>query len=153
MRGRAGLIAASIVAAMGCAWFLAVKSGWVNYLWDRYAYDGVVQVAGHCYELPPRWTILPLPGDREDVVRVRRHFAGGGPEVLASLLPAKMVDGVRHMGKESSAPLNGGYTIYDLGTAAPVRYVAINENNETALTGERKDLLGELATGLTSCQR
>ena len=152
MNGRGGLIALVIAAALGLASLLAVQSGWANYLWDRYAYGGTIQASGRCLDLPQKWTVVP--GARNGVTDVRRHFAGGGPEVLASVLPAQMVAGVQQMAPGPSS-VGSGFAMYDLGSASlsgPLRYVAIDEGNATALMAGSSELLRELATGLSICR-
>jgi hypothetical protein len=150
---RAGLIALVAAAALGLASLLAVRSGWANYLWDRYAYGSSIQASGRCLDLPRQWTVVP--GGRNGVADVRRHFAGSGPEVLASILPAKLVAGAQHMGS-GPASVGGGFVMYDLGSALPsgsLRYIAIDESNATALMAGRSELLRELATGLSTCRQ
>jgi hypothetical protein len=153
MRGRTGLIALLVAAALGMASLLAVQSGWANYVWDRYAFGGSVNVAGRCLDLPSGWTIVP--GGKEGVIDVRRHFAGGGSEVLASILPSQMIAGLRREGVKPT-PVGGGFDMYDLGSAspaAPLRYIALDEGDAIALLAGKDELLRELATGLSSCRQ
>jgi hypothetical protein len=140
-----------VAAAVGLAALSAVRSGWFNYVWEKLKYGETVHVSGRCYELPSDWTVVP--GGRVGVSDLRRHFAGEGPEAMASVLPAQMVAGLQSMGA-ASAPMGSGFVLYDLGPSSPggVRYIAQSDATGIALMGSRDELVRELAVGLATCR-
>jgi hypothetical protein len=152
MKMRTGWIPLLLAAALGLASLLAVRSGWANYIWDRWNYGGSVSVSSRCFDLPSGWTVVP--GSREGVSDVRRHFVGGGPDVLVSVLPVAMVAGLKRMGAGSTS-IDSGFAVYDLGLASPggsLRYIALSETEAIALMAARDELLRELAVGLSTCK-
>lgn len=151
MKIRIGWIPLLFAAALGLASLLAVRTGWVNYLSDKWNYGASISVSSRCFDLPSGWTIAP--GAREGV-DVRRHFLGRGPDVLASVLPLETLAGLGREGV-GSTPVGAGFTLYDLGDTSPggpLRYIALNETEEVALVAVRDDLLRELAAGLSPCK-
>ncbi len=151
MKMRLGRILFVAVAAIGLAALVCVRSGWANYAYERWRYGDVIHVSSQCYGLPSDWTLLP--GGRVEVSDLRRHFASGGTEAMASVLPVQMVAGLKNLGANAT-PIGNGFLLHDLGASAPggLRYIAQSDAMGLALLGSTEMLVRELAAGLAPCR-